>query len=256
MLVGAADYRQAAALGEGMIKQFLTGGGPAAGASGYYVRAVAQLMAGDASAALRTVDRLHADVPMIPAEDNLLLFDVRAFGVAALAHAVLGDPVAARAAAQHGIDLARARGNTYAVAIMSVNMLQARAITGVVAGTADESDAVVEYLHQVDTTGLVGSAVIVGLWARALEHDGPDTSEAIRASLAQHSAIGMRIFVPLYLRLLADVEYTHGHLDDARTSMHRAELAERATGELAWQERLPVHRGLRSTDSRFTESAG
>ncbi|MBJ7289785.1 BREX system ATP-binding domain-containing protein [Williamsia sp.] len=253
MLVGTAAHREAAALGEGLIAKFDADGDPAAGAAGYYVRAVAELMRGEPAAAIATVDRLHARVPAVPARDNLLLFDVRAFGVAALAHATLGDAATGRAMAHNGIALARSRSNAFAEAIISVNALQVNAFCGVVAGTAAEAEQLIETLNRAGAKDLLGSTQIIAEWARGMAVGGPDTTVGVRDGIALHTSGGMRIFAPFYLRLLAEVENVHGHLDDARASIHRAELMARTTGEIAWEKRPSVNRGLRSTDGRVVD---
>ncbi|WP_207843366.1 hypothetical protein [Williamsia soli] len=71
--------------------------------------------------------------------------------------------------------------------------------------------------------------------------------------MAEH-ARGTRIFAPLYLMLLAEAE--HGPLDRARTTLHRATLTARASGERVWEQRLPARRELRPASNRLTESTG
>lgn len=261
MLVGTAGYREATALGEKLIATFDVDGDPAAGAAGFYVRAVVELMRGEPAAAVRTVERLQTQVPPVPARDNLLLFDVRAFGVAALAHATLGDAATGRAMAHNGIQLARARSNAFAEAIISVNALQVNAFCGVVPGTAAEAEELIGMLNRAGAVDLLGSTQIIAGWARGMAVGGPDTTAAIRQGLALHTAGGMRIFAPFYLRLLAEVENAHGHVNDARASNQQAELLARATGEMAWERRPSVNRVSRSTDGRvvdghFSGSAG
>lgn len=256
MLVGTCGYVEAAALGEGLIARFEADGDPAAGASGLYVRAVAELMSGESRAAIDTVRRLHTEVPPVPPGDNLLLFDIRAYGVAALAHATVGEIDMGRAMAQNGIELARARSNAFAEAIISVNSLQVNAFGGVVAATAAEADELGVILGRAGAVDLLGSTRIIGGWARGMAPGGPDTTVEIREGLTAHTAGGMRIFLPLYLRLLAEVEHAHGHIESARASLHRAELTASVTGEVAWENRPSVDRVLRSAERRFTGSAG
>ncbi|WP_328857484.1 AAA family ATPase [Williamsia herbipolensis] len=251
MLVGTAGYREAAVLGEKLIDRFLADGEPAAGAAGYYVRAVAALMGGDPDGAIAAVETLTSEVPTIDPADNLLLFDIRAFGVAALAHAVRGDHALGRAVARTGMDLARSRSNGFAEAILAVNRLQVNAYCGVVVGTADESAALVDTLTAVGAVDLVGSARLIGAWARGLERDGDDTTGEIRDALALHTSGGMVVFVPLYLRLLSEVEQAHGYLDDARVSAQRAASTARAHGEVAWDTRPAVRRMLHTADARL-----
>lgn len=256
MLVAAADYREAGALGEGLLTLYATTGDPIAGAAGYYNRAVAAFMAGDLDAALQAVDDLVDKVPA-QTQDNILSFDVRVFGIAAEVYALRGDVGRARAMVQNGIDMAHARGNGFAAAVLSVNLLQVNAIVGDVAGTAvAAADIIVELERTAGTADLLGSAHLIQAWARALEPGGPDTTSQIRDALLEHTSGGTRIFMPLYLMLLAEAETEHGHLDQARTTLHRATLTARASGERVWEQRLPARRELRPASNRLTESAG
>ncbi|NEL70201.1 hypothetical protein G3V86_24155, partial [Escherichia coli] len=129
------------------------------------------------------------------------------------------------------MELARSRGNAFAEAILAVNCLQVNAYAGVVAGTAEESAALVDALTASGAVDLVGSARLIGAWARGLERDGPDTSGEFRDALVLHTSGGMQIFLPFYLRLLSEVEHVHGHADDSRSSLHRAVLTARANAE-------------------------
>ncbi|MGU3292063.1 BTAD domain-containing putative transcriptional regulator [Williamsia sp. M5A3_1d] len=256
MLVGTAGYREAAVLGEKLIDRFTADGEPAAGAAGYYVRAVAALMSGDPDGAIVAVETLQAAVPPIAPADNLLLLDIRALGVAALAHAVRGDHGMGRAVARTGMEFARSRSNGFAEAILSVNRLQVSAYCGVVTGTAEESAALVDTLTAVGAVDLLGSARLIGAWARGLERDGPDTTGEARDALALHTSGGMVVFLPLYLQLLSEIEQAHGHLDDALASAHRAAMTARAHGERAWETRPAVRRMLHTADARLIGDTG
>ncbi|WP_245937794.1 ATP-binding protein [Williamsia limnetica] len=256
LLVTTANYAEAGALGEGLLTLYAGTGDPIAGAAGYYNRAVAAFMAGDLDAALRAADDLVDEVPA-QTQDNILSFDVRVFGVAAEVYALRGDVDRARAVAQNGIDIARARGNGFAAAILSVNLLQVSAIVGDVAGTGHAAAELITDLQQVSgTADLLGSAHLIQAWARALEPGGPDTTSQIRDALLEHTAGGTRIFVPLYLMLLAEAEAEHGHLEQARSTLHRAAMTARASGERVWEQRLPARRGIRPAGNRLTESTG
>lgn len=96
---------------------------------------------------------------------------------------------------------------------------------------------------------LAAPARIVGAWARAVGHDGVDTSGDIRDALATHALGGARIFMPLYLALLSDVEAAHSGHAAARTTLHKAELMAAATGERVWDVQLSARRLKLRADS-------
>lgn len=257
MLVATANYREAASLGEGLLSLYATTGDPIAGAAGYYNRAVAAFMEGDLDGALRAADDLVGDVPPAEAKDNMLSFDVRVFGIVAEVYALRGDAVRARAMAQNGIDIALGRGNSFAAAVLSVNLLQVNAIVGAVEGTAAAADELIADLQRTaGTADLLGSARLVSAWAHALGPGGPDIASQMRDALLEHTAGGTRIFVPLYLILIAEAEAAHGRPEQAQTTLHRAEMTGRFSGERVWERRLPSRREVRHVSSRLTESAG
>ncbi|WP_187776424.1 BTAD domain-containing putative transcriptional regulator [Antrihabitans cavernicola] len=256
MMVGAGQYREAAALATGLIAQFESSGDPTAGAGGYYIRALARFMNGDLGAALESVDRLFSDVPTPdPGTDSLLTFDVRAHGIAAWAYAMSGDVDRGRAFAHNGIDVAVGRGDSFGAAVVRTALVQLDAMTGTVEGTVERADGICAELAGMGMDQIAASVSIVGDWARAMGPNGVDTAAAIRRSLEVHSAGGTRIWTPLYLALLSDVEAAHGAVDSARTTLHRAELMATAQGERVWEKQLSARRRCLRAESRRAGAA-
>jgi DNA-binding SARP family transcriptional activator len=236
----AAQYAEASALSDTLIERYHDDGDLIAGSVGYYFRGLVDFMAGRFGACLESTRILLNEIPQVnwQPEGELLAIDVRSYSLAAWAHAMRGDLERADAFMSTGIDIAGARSGRYAFALMRIADIQLHAMTGRVAGTAERADVLFSELTRAGLDQLAASARIVGGWARALGHDGIDTTDELRDGLTVHSHSGTRIFTPLYLALLSDVEAAHRGHPAARTTLHKAELMAAATGERVWDTQL------------------
>ncbi len=220
MVCGAGRYREGSALAEGLIAQYAATGDPIAGSGGYYIRAMVRFMSGDLDGCLEAVEYLLEHVPHGGAHrlGPLVSFDVRAYGLAAWAHALRGDLDRARALVYNGIDVANTRGDVFGGAVTRTSLVQLNAMTGVIDETVELADEVHAELAALGMDQIAASPRIIGNWAKALVPGGVDTSADIRRALDDHAAGGTRILTPLYLALLCDVEAADGSIGIARTT--------------------------------------
>ncbi|MGA5462487.1 BTAD domain-containing putative transcriptional regulator [Mycobacterium sp. NPDC050041] len=237
---GAGRYREGAVMADGLIELFADTGDAVAGSAGYYLRGLTDFAAGDVDGCLDRIETLLHELPPVDwrRHGHMATFDVRGYGVAAWAHALLGEPERARALVATGLELAEGRNDTFGSAILLTSQLQVDAIRGSHAWLAEQAEATVERLTGFGFDQLAGTARIIGGWARALGPAGEDTAEEMRDAIATHSRDGTRIFLPLYYALLADVQAARGDVSGGRATLNRAELTAFATGERVWDAQL------------------
>jgi hypothetical protein len=85
---------------------------------------------------------------------------------------------------------------------------------------------------------------------------GFDTTDEVRDAIAVHSHGGRRIFSPLYLALLSDVEALHRDSAGAQAAEQRAEAIATATGERVWDHpQLSARRLKLRADNYWSDSA-
>jgi DNA-binding SARP family transcriptional activator len=248
---GSGRYHEAVVLSDGLIAYFDNTHDALAGSAGYYIRALVQFMRGRLDAALESIATLHGDVPSVDWEKYgaLAAFEVISHGVAAHAYALRGDMGRARSALTAGIAMSTARHDAFGTAVVRTAEIQMAAMTGAHTGVADRADEIVGELAAMGIDQFVPGAQIVSAWARAMEPDGMDTSQEIRAALVLHAQGGRRIFSPLYYALLSDVRAAYGDTDVAGETLDKAELIATATGERVWDTQLLARRLKLRADS-------
>jgi len=154
--------------------------------------------------------------------------------------------------AARGVSVAAARNDTLGRSITLVSELQARAIMGQVAGTAESAAAVGAALTENGIAQLAASAHVIEGWAAALGPDGLDTAARIRAAIEVHRQDDTKIFLPLYLQLLADAESARDRAAEASAALDTAEAVAAATGERVWDGQLAARRlALRTSGRTF-----
>lgn len=248
---GSGRYREAAILADGLITLYADTGDTIAGSAGYYLRGLVEFFRGELAKSAAAIETLTEEVPVVEwwRHGHLSAFDVRGCGVAAWTAAVRGQTAAVDAWVERGVTLAESRNDLFGKAIVRISQLQAQAILGRAAGTADLAREVHAELSALGISQLATSARLIEHWSHAMGPEGLDTSDAVRAAIDEHAMDGSRIFLPMYYLLLADAELVRNRFDATSAALDTAESIAVATGERVWDEQLSRRR-LRLHDIR------
>jgi DNA-binding SARP family transcriptional activator len=240
----SARYHEAAVIADALLGTYQKARDPLAGSAGYYIRAVVKFAHGHLDSCLESVATLQDEVltPEIQCSGTLATFEVLSYGVAVWAHGARGDTDRARAQLLAGIAAGIERTEAFGSAAVRLAEIQQCAMTGSFDGLAPRAEEMFTELSQLRIEQFAPGARIIASWAAAMGPDGVDTVDDIRKAFDWHSEGGRRIFAPLYLALLSDVEAVHRSTDEARSTLHQAELLATTIGERVWDPQLSARK--------------